>query len=83
MKKADGETEEESTTFCFFQVSDCPTQQSNKKGLMVDYGAKLHMINDATKFKTVDNSFRPKDHRIELAEGTKVRMRRRNLLTGQ
>ena len=72
VKKADGETEEESTTFCFFQISDCPIQQGNKKGLMVDYGATSHMINDATKFKTVDKSFRPEDHRIELADGTKV-----------
>lgn len=38
----------------------------------LDCGATTHMINDATKFKTVDKSFRPKDHMIELADGTKV-----------
>ncbi|XP_060795255.1 uncharacterized protein LOC132897961 [Neoarius graeffei] len=70
--KADGEAEEESTTFCFFQISDCPIQQGNKKGLMVDCGATSHMINDATKFKTVDKSIRPEDHKLELADGTKV-----------
>lgn len=68
----DGETEEESTTFCFFQISDCPIQLGNKKGIMVDCGATSHMINDAKKFKMVDKSFRPKDHRVELADGTKV-----------
>lgn len=71
MKKAGGEPEAEST-FCFFRMSDCPTQSGNKKGLMVDCGATTHMINDATKFKTVDRSFRPEDHMIELADGTKV-----------
>lgn len=72
MKKADGETEAEPTSFCFFKMSDCPIQRGNKKGLMVDCGATSHMINDATKFITVDKSFRPEDHMIELADGTKV-----------
>lgn len=53
-------------------MSDCQVQGENKKGLMVDCGATSHMINDATKFKTVDKSFRPEDHMIELADGTKV-----------
>lgn len=39
---------------------------------MVECGATTHMINDATKFKTVDKSFRPEDHMIELADGTKM-----------
>lgn len=47
-------------------------QGENKKGLMVDCSATSHIINDATKFKTVDKSFRPEDHMIELADGTKV-----------
>ena len=71
MKKADGETETEPTSFCF-RMSDCPTQRGNKKGLMVDCGATTHMINDATKFKMVDKSFRPEDHMIELADGSQV-----------
>lgn len=29
------------------------------------------MINDGTEFKTVDKNFRPEDHMIELADGTK------------
>lgn len=72
VKKADGETEAEPTSFCFFKMSDCRIQRGNKKGLMVDCGATSHMINDATKFITVDKSFRPEDHMIELADGTKV-----------
>lgn len=39
---------------------------------MVDCGATTHMINDASKFKTVDKSFKPKNHVIELDDGSKV-----------
>ena len=38
----------------------------------VDCGATTHMINDATKFKAVDKSFRPEDHMVKLADGSKV-----------
>lgn len=62
VKKADDETEDQPTSFCFFKMSDCPTQKGYKKGLMVDCGATTHMINDATKFETVDKSFRPENH---------------------
>lgn len=72
VKKADGETEAEPTSFCFFKISDCTTLKGNKKGLMVDCGATSHMINDPNKFKTFDKNFRPEDHMIELADGTKV-----------
>lgn len=64
--------EEEATSFCFFKMSDCPMQQE-KKSLLVDCGATTHMINDATKFKTVDKNFKPENHVIELADGTKVK----------
>lgn len=72
VKKADEERVAEPTSFCFFNAIDCSTQGGNKKGLMVDCGTTTHMINDATKFKTSDKSFRPEDHMIELADGTKV-----------
>lgn len=75
MKKAVGEMETEPISFCFFRMSDYPTQRGNKKGLMVDCGATTHMINDATKFKTVDKSFKPGNHMIELADGSKARGR--------
>ncbi|KAL4005186.1 hypothetical protein ACER0C_004899 [Sarotherodon galilaeus] len=64
--------EEKATSFCFFKMSDCPMQQE-KKSLLVDCGATTHMINDATKFKTVDKNFKPENHVIELADGTKVK----------
>ncbi|KAI4888112.1 hypothetical protein NFI96_008428, partial [Prochilodus magdalenae] len=70
IRKADEQTDTQSSFF--FKMSDCQVQGENKKGLMVDCGATSHMINDATKFKTVDKSFRPEDHMIELADGTKV-----------
>lgn len=53
-------------------MSDCPTQRGNKENLMVYCGATTHMINDATKFKTVDKSFKPENHVIELADRSKV-----------
>ena len=89
VKKADGETEAEPTSFCFFQISDCPTQRGDKKGLMVDCGATTHIINDPNKFMTVDESFRLEGHTIELADVNQVERdgedegRRRSLLTGQ
>lgn len=67
VKKADGKTELEPISFCFFKLSDCLTQKGNKKGLMVDCGATTHMINDA---KAVDKNFRPKNHM--LADTSKV-----------
>lgn len=39
---------------------------------MVYCGAKTHIINDATQFKTVDKSFKPKNHVIKLADRSKV-----------
>lgn len=60
VKKADGETEAEPTSFCFFKLSDCSTQRGDTKGLMVDCGATTHMINDATKSKTVDKASGPR-----------------------
>lgn len=38
---------------------------------MVDCGATTHIINDASKFKTVDKNFKPETHVIEL-DGSKV-----------
>lgn len=67
MKKADRETEADHTFFCF-RMS--PTQRGNMKGLMVDCGTIAHMINNATKCKTVDKSFRPEDYMIKLADGS-------------
>ncbi|XP_039881526.1 uncharacterized protein LOC120729745 [Simochromis diagramma] len=43
----------------------------NKKGLMVDTGATSHIVTDITKFRRFDDSFQPKSHYVELADGTK------------
>ena len=39
--------------------------------LLVDSGATDHIINDVSKFVSVDRSFEPKNYDIELADGTK------------
>lgn len=39
---------------------------------MVDCGATSHMISDFKKFKSIDKDFKPKNHVIELADGTKT-----------
>lgn len=61
-------------SYCFALVDgDGPSKGSvNTKGIMVDCGATSHMISDYTKFKTVDKTFKPENHVIELADGTKV-----------
>lgn len=38
---------------------------------MVDAGATSHMVNHVNKFKSFDETFRPKSHTVESADGTK------------
>ena len=39
---------------------------------MVDTGATSHIITDIEKFKKFDETFQPKDHFVELADGTRT-----------
>lgn len=41
------------------------------KGIMVDAGATSHIVNDAGKFTSFDDSFKPETHSVELADGSK------------
>lgn len=50
-----------------------PGHNVREKGLMVDTGATSHIINDATKFKSFDDTFKPESHCVELADGTLCR----------
>ena len=61
-------------SYCF-KLSDSSSLMKrtvNAKGLMVDCGATSHMISDYKKFKTIDKAFKPENHVIELADGTRV-----------
>lgn len=43
----------------------------HERGLMVDTGATSHIITDMAKFKDFDSTFRPEEHSVELADGTR------------
>lgn len=41
-------------------------------GLMVDCGAKSHIIMEIEKFQNFDDTFQPERHAVELADGARV-----------
>ncbi|KAK7895537.1 hypothetical protein WMY93_020862 [Mugilogobius chulae] len=43
-----------------------------EKGLIVDTGASSHIINDRSRFKNFDNSFKSERHSMELADGKRT-----------
>lgn len=49
--------------------SERPSANVRKKGIMVDAGATSHIVNDITTFQSLDSSFQPDTHSIELADG--------------
>lgn len=55
-----------------FKVRDSPVTGVTHKGLMVDTGATSHIITNIDKFKRFDETFQPKDHFVELADGTRT-----------
>ena len=46
--------------------------RSRGKGLIVDTGATSHMLNDRSRFKSFDSSFKPESHSMELADGRRT-----------
>ncbi|KAL6483448.1 hypothetical protein MHYP_G00083200 [Metynnis hypsauchen] len=47
-------------------------RQIEGKGLIVDTGATSHMLNDRSRFKTFDSTFKPESHSMELADGRRT-----------
>ncbi|XP_023809695.1 uncharacterized protein LOC111947330 [Oryzias latipes] len=47
-------------------------QQIQIKGLVVDTGASSHIINDRSRFKSFDSTFKPERHSMELADGKRT-----------
>ncbi|XP_024121615.1 pleckstrin homology-like domain family B member 1 isoform X6 [Oryzias melastigma] len=46
--------------------------QIHIKGLVVDTGASSHIINDRSRFKNFDSTFKPERHSMELADGKRT-----------
>ena len=69
------EEEHEGDDDCLFMArhekSERPADNIKMKGIMVDGGATSHIVNDMNKFVSFDDTFQPKTHTVELADGTK------------
>ncbi|KAK3784574.1 hypothetical protein RRG08_003382 [Elysia crispata] len=64
---------------CVNQKSGQINNSVNLTKLLVDSGASVHIVNDKSKFRRFSENFKPSDHVIELADGS----RNRNLALGQ
>ncbi|XP_034076783.1 uncharacterized protein LOC117549204 [Gymnodraco acuticeps] len=54
------------------QVDSDPSDGLKQRGLMVDTGATSHIVTDMNKFKDFDESFEPRKHVLELADGVRA-----------
>ena len=56
-----------------FKMNDYNLRKTKlPKGLLVDAGAISHIIRDTKEFKNYDQIFKPENHCMELADGTKT-----------
>lgn len=62
---------EERDTFVL-RVSECLPQDIRQKGLLVDSGASAHILTSEGAFIRFDETFQPKNHVMELADGTRT-----------
>ena len=62
---------EHSYSFMFRTVDHVGSCELKSDALLVDCGATTHIVTDASKFVTFDQSFVPEKHFIELADGAK------------
>lgn len=63
-------TEDEEETFVL-RVSEWKPQGTQHQGLLVDSGASAHIMTDEGAFR-FDETFRPKNHIMQLADGTRT-----------
>ena len=66
-------------TLLFKITAERKTSTDDNNSLLVDCGATIHIISDKTKFISMNKSFNPATHFIELADGT----RKNNLAIGK
>jgi len=45
---------------------------ARENSLLVDTGATAHILNDKSKFLKFDDEFKPENHYIELADGSRA-----------
>ena len=62
----------EYNTFAFkFDESDSPFLRTKAENLLVDCGATAHIVNTEDNFLNEDPTFKPEDHYVELADGSR------------
>ena len=62
----------EYNTFAFkFDESDSPFLRTKTENLLVDCGATAHIVNTEDNFLNEDPTFKPEDHYVELADGSR------------
>lgn len=54
------------------RVEDVQQLQIPRKGLLVDTGSSSHIINDRSRFKNFDSTFKPERHSMEMADGKRT-----------
>ena len=59
-------------TFVFKVSQTFSTDNIKINGLIVDCGATSHIITERNSFTKFDESFNPKSHYMELADGTRM-----------
>ena len=61
----------EDSSFVFMVTQDGNSMESNMNSFLVDCGATSHIVIDDSNFIKVDEHFKPNEHFIELADGSK------------
>ena len=68
---SDDKSEKRDTSFAFkVTVDNLNSVRANS--LLVDTGATAYILNDKSKFLTFDEAFKPENHYIELADGSRA-----------
>ena len=72
-KSAVGIDKQEEHSYSFFKVSDADLflESKGNEAFLVDCGATTHIVNNDCNFVYIDETFKPSDHYIELADGTR------------
>ena len=68
---SDDKSEKRDTSFAF-KVTVDNLDSVRENSLLVDTGATAHILNDKSKFLKFDEAFKPENHYIELADGSRA-----------
>ena len=67
---SDDKSDERDASFAFKVTDNFDSVRENS--LLVDTGATAHILNDKSKFLKFDEDFKPENHYIELADGSRA-----------